>query len=264
MTGTWTVAVGAGSLVSLFVVGMMIVSGCAWSGLDYLVDGTESGAPDAADGSPFDAGDAPQRFTTFPPNALLPSEQTCAAWVNANPSREYIPENAAANATTPTVAWLNAFHENPLNACGADKQCSDLATVTGAFTGTTETILRWAACKWGIDEDVARALAYEKSSWRMSTMGNSDDVCHSRNVPSSALNYWSEPSPCKPSKGLFQLKLVFMNAAPYASTSSALNADVAMGIMRACMNGDTSFLATTSATPFGPYPPTTTDNALWG
>ena len=30
------------------------------------------------------------------------------------------------------------------------------ARVTGNFTGTTDMILQWAACKWGIDEDIVR------------------------------------------------------------------------------------------------------------
>jgi autotransporter family porin len=78
------------------------------------------------------------------------------------------------------------------------------------------------------------------------------------------MNYWSEASPCEPSKGLLQLKLVYYNVAPYAATSTALNVDFTYGSIRACMNGDQSYLTTTTNTAFGPYPPTTTDNALWG
>ena len=33
----------------------------------------------------------------------------------------------------------------------------DLRGVTGIFTGTTDDIIQWASCKWGIDEDIIRA-----------------------------------------------------------------------------------------------------------
>jgi autotransporter family porin len=37
--------------------------------------------------------------------------------------------------------------------------------VDGAFTGTTHEILRWAACKWGIDEDIAYARPRSGCRW---------------------------------------------------------------------------------------------------
>jgi hypothetical protein len=56
-----------------------------------------------------------------------------------------------------------------------------------------------------------------------------------------------------------------VNAAPFATSSTSLNADVAMATMRACIDGDIAFLTTSSAGgPFGPYPPVDTDLALWG
>ena len=37
--------------------------------------------------------------------------------------------------------------------------------VTGNFTGTTDEIIQWAACKWGIDEDIVRAQMAKESWW---------------------------------------------------------------------------------------------------
>ena len=34
-----------------------------------------------------------------------------------------------------------------------------ISRVDGQYTGTTDVIFRWAACKWGIDEDLVRAIA---------------------------------------------------------------------------------------------------------
>ena len=138
--------------------------------------------------------------------------------MNAQPTAETVAANQNANHTTPTPAWLSDLYAIPLQ--GTPTEAADIAPVTGNFTGSTDMILRWAACKWGVDEDVARAQAYEESSWVQSLAADSDTVCHSRNVPTTALNYWSEASPCNPSKGILQIKLIFFNAFPYAETST--------------------------------------------
>jgi hypothetical protein len=39
-------------------------------------------------------------------------------------------------------------------------------------TGTTREILRWAACKWGIDQSIVFAQAAVESWWRQTTMGD--------------------------------------------------------------------------------------------
>jgi sugar lactone lactonase YvrE len=42
---------------------------------------------------------------------------------------------------------------------------ADFAPVTGNYTGSTQEIIRWAACKWGVDEDWAYAETDEESGW---------------------------------------------------------------------------------------------------
>ena len=44
--------------------------------------------------------------------------------------------------------------------------------VTGSFTGTTDRILQWGAYKWGLDEDLLRAVAVRESHWRQSAVGD--------------------------------------------------------------------------------------------
>lgn len=107
------------------------------------------------------AGGAPAYFSAVPPHGTLPSEAQCAAWVNAQPTPEAVPANQNANHTTATQAWLSDLHAIPLQ--GTPTEAADIASVTGNFTGSTDMILRWAACKWGVDEDVVRAQAYD---WR--------------------------------------------------------------------------------------------------
>ena len=44
--------------------------------------------------------------------------------------------------------------------------------VDGDFAGTTDEIIQWAACKWGIDEDIVRAQVIKESYWYMSAIGD--------------------------------------------------------------------------------------------
>jgi hypothetical protein len=40
-----------------------------------------------------------------------------------------------------------------------------LRRVDGRFTGTTDEILQWAACKWGLPDNLLRADAVDESTW---------------------------------------------------------------------------------------------------
>jgi hypothetical protein len=44
--------------------------------------------------------------------------------------------------------------------------------IDGVYTGTTDEIIRWAACKWGFDEDIIRAVAVNESNWNQSQLGD--------------------------------------------------------------------------------------------
>jgi len=215
----------------------------------------------------MDSGSPPTHFSTLPINSPLPTEAQCTAWVNAMPTPENMPGNATANQTTPTAAWLVALHADPASDCAnGPAQClADYANVTGAFAASTDMILRWAACKWGIDEDVVRAEAWEESSWNQSLEADSDTTCHSLSVMPGALNYWMEASPCKPSKGILQEKMLYWNSWPYALSSTPLNADYRMAAQRSCMNGDIPWLVGMGAGgAYGTYPPGDTNTALYG
>ena len=41
--------------------------------------------------------------------------------------------------------------------------------VTGNFTGTTDEIIQWGACKWGLSDNIVRAQAVDESHWRQNT-----------------------------------------------------------------------------------------------
>jgi len=146
-------------------------------------------------------------FHTLPPGSVLPSDDDCARRVDRNPW-EPRPANAEANRRVPpgplaTRTW------------GGPQTDALQARVTGAFTGTTDEILQWASCKWGLDTDVARAQAEQESDWRQSTKGDGGV-----------------------SLGLLQIKSTYWyGTAPWSALSTAYNADWTLGKWRACFEG---------------------------
>ena len=60
------------------------------------------------------------------------------------------------------------------------------ARVTGGFAGTTDEILQWVAHKWGIPEDVVRAVAVNESSWKMSMLGDRRTVSNPLAYPAQS------------------------------------------------------------------------------
>lgn len=93
------------------------------------------------------------------------SDAEAAARVKRSPW-EPRPENYIPNHRIPTSTELSTFRS--LNASPARYKDK----VTGNFTGTTDEVIQWAAHKWGIDEDLFRAVAVQESWWRMSAVGD--------------------------------------------------------------------------------------------
>jgi autotransporter family porin len=107
--------------------------------------------------------------------------------------------------------------------------------VDGAFAGTTDEILQWAACKWGIDEDIARAMAVQESNWHQ---GARADLAHE---PARCVA--GDVPPCPTSFGLFQIKwTVFPGTYPAAAESTAFNADYTFAVLRSCYEGHERWL----------------------
>ena len=167
-------------------------------------------------------------YTTLPPAAALPSEQQCAAEVGTDPW-EPRPDNRAANQAN---AWTQGFRLTG----------SYLATmapgyqerVTGNFTGTTDQILRWAACKWGFDEQDVRAQAVMESHWHQSTLGDCNDTTQPQTKGCASV-------------GVMQVKGADIPAThpgtwPAAMTSTAFNVDYALAVRRLCFEGKETWL----------------------
>ncbi len=177
---------------------------------------------------------APSRFTTLKPGAQLPSGSQCAAWVRAKPKKENKGVNRTYNNTGGQSIDASTFGSGS----GLAKR------VDGQFTGTTEEILRWAACKWGIDEDLVKAQAAIESWWRQSTLGDFDTDA-SACPEGHGLGVDGQSGKCPQSYGILQNRYPYMKTAfPGAMRSTAMSADLGYGIWRNCFEGNETWLNT--------------------
>jgi autotransporter family porin len=175
-------------------------------------------------------------FSMLPPGSALPSDAACAAAVRAKPENKR--DNKTYNATKGNQGIGTNFFpgSNPLaNTYIAPR-------VNGNFTGTTDEIIQWAACKWGFDEDVVRAQAAIESWWNQDTKGDwtSDS---SRCAPGHGLGVDGKSGQCPESFGIVQNRYPYEQAAwPGIDKSTAFNLDVGYAEMRACYEGYETWL----------------------
>ncbi len=157
-------------------------------------------------------------FSTLPPGSALPSDATCAAAVR--PMAERRADNGTANHTVGTGATdaTNGAY---------------FSRVTGNYTGTTDELIEWTACKWGIDEDIVRAQIAKESWWHQSAGG---DTSTDQSTCYPAVRTTS--GPCPQSVGLGQVRYpyhleAFTNGGN-AYKSSAYNLDYTYAVWRNC------------------------------
>lgn len=154
--------------------------------------------------TPATTAPAPARFATLPPGSALPSGATCAGRVRA------AAETRAVNATYNQTVGTKADAAYP--------------RVDGQYRGSTDQVLQWAACKWGIDEDVVRAQIAVESWWSMLTVGDNGE-----------------------SFGLGQVRVPYHPSAfvdDNAKRSSAYNVDYTYAVFRSCFEGEMTWLNT--------------------
>jgi autotransporter family porin len=199
--------------------------------------GSPAAPPPAAGGA--GQGTAPAYFHTLPPGAALPTDAQCAQWVRESPQ----PENKAANERDNQITGQHVGAH--FFSAGDSPQAELLAgRIDGNFTGTTAEILRWAACKWGIDQDVVFAQAAVESWWQQGTLGDWDSdasACPPGHQPGAD----GKGGQCPQSYGILQNRYPFEQASwPGIGDSTAMNADTAYAIWRSCFDGYETWLNT--------------------
>jgi hypothetical protein len=241
---------------SLAIVGAaaLAAGGCT---LDARVARVSTGADAGAAG----AGVVPvPQFQTLPAGSPLPDDATCAALVHRT-SHEPRPTNTAPNHVVPTAQQLAAV--TPWNTSGSafdDHALGLQARITGAFTGTTDELLQWVACKWGFDEDHVRAEAVQASGWSQTADG--DWTSDTATCPPDADTRTTTDGgvQCAMTYGILQIVWQYHKSAwPAYRDSTPFHLDYIFGLHRVCFEGwDTSQGA--RATAAQPY----TANDEWG
>ena len=160
-------------------------------------------------GEPTTAAPSADHFGMLPPGSALPSDEECAGRVRKTP--EIRPQNESFNAVK--------GHGVPSN-----PPAPLYARVTGNFTGTTDEIIQWAACKWGIDEDIVRAQAAKESYWTQTNVGDNGE---SFGILQVRQPYWG---------------WAFNDGVGDAQTSTAYNVDAALAARRNCFEGNETWL----------------------
>jgi len=217
---------------------------------------TLDGAADLVDA--VDTAIPPPQFVTLPAGSTLPDDATCAARLRRT-SLEPRPANTTANHVVPTAAQIAGLL--PWNSENAyDNHALALqARLSGAFTGTTDELLQWVACKWGFNEDDIRAEAVQASGWSQGLDGDwttSTSLC----PPDADTRPTDGGVECAETYGMFQIVWQFHKSAwPMFRDSTPFHLDYIFGLRRVCFEGwDTSQAA--RATAGKPY----TANDEWG
>jgi hypothetical protein len=154
-----------------------------------------------------------QHFGTLAPGSVLPSGAQCATQVRA--ASEIRSDNATANHNRGSRANANTRTD-----------WSGFNRVDGDFAGTTDELMQWAACKWGIDEDIVRAQSIKETGWHQANIGDNGDSFGITQVRTSA-----HPS-------------AFQYSAVNARNSTAYNLDYAYAVWRGCYEGVYTWLNT--------------------
>ena len=117
-------------------------------------------------------------------------------------------------------------------------------------------LFRSAACKWGIDENVVRSVALIESDWNQNTQGDSTSA--QRYCPPDT---WDGKG-CYQSYGLLQVKYRYFGGTwPLSRDDTAFNVEYALGFIRTCFEGWTTYLQ--NQAPLPGYP-TYQAGDLWG
>jgi len=98
----------------------------------------------------------------------LPGDRRCTSRVHRS-TWEPRSLNAWPNHHTPRPAAVHAsFRSRPVAVDGSYDPRWDswlLQRVSGHHTGTTDENIQWAACKWGLPDNLLRAIAVRESTW---------------------------------------------------------------------------------------------------
>jgi autotransporter family porin len=211
----------------------LLAAGCTLDARVALV--SSDAGPDAGRDGGQEGGTVVSQFHLLPAGSPLPDEATCAARVHAAP--EVRDGNRTPNHTVPTAPQLAGLA--PWNSENAyDNRALGLeARITGSFTGTTDELLQWAACKWGFDEDDLRAEAVQSSRWQQTLAADwttDDSIC----PPNADTRPTDGGVQCAATYGMFQVVWQYHKSSwPMLRDSTPFHLDYIFALRRVCFEG---------------------------
>jgi hypothetical protein len=190
-------------------------------------------APDDPAPPPAGGDTGPTTSLTRPVGSPPLRDAEAAAHVKRSPW-EPRSDNALANGYAPSDSELASFY-------AASKQ-PYARSVTGRSTllaPTTDELIQWAAWKWGLDEDLLRAVAVKESEWHQSMLGDY------RGGPISQTG--CADSWCPVSFGITQIKDQWHDSGhggtwPLSQRSTPFNLDYYGRWFRSCYDGNETWL----------------------
>jgi hypothetical protein len=173
----------------------------------------------------------------------LPSDAQAAAMVHQS-TWEPRRVNRAANHTVPPSTFITPGYS------GMQNHALVFGRVTGNYQGTTDEIIQWAAAKWGLPDEVLRAVAVDESYWQQG-------VKNSKGAPIKGRGYGDfgacggspAPSGYGPSGpasfGIMQGKWCSLQDRgspgyggwPWTESSTAYSVDLFAAVIRGCYEG---------------------------
>jgi hypothetical protein len=204
-------------------------------------------------------GAVPQQFHTLAADASLPTGAQCAAMIPATP--ETVAANTPFNHTTASAPELASYAANRFTVDFRDDY-TQYKRAAGQYTGSTDMIMRWAACKYGIEEDVVRAQAWVESKWQQGGAGD-HRTSQSQCVQPGFAALWNTtinepdgtsiacPGCCFQSWSAWQTKVFYeWMTWPQIMESTSFAADYRYADQRACMDGAyTSYYSSSAQQP---------------
>jgi hypothetical protein len=169
-------------------------------------------------------------FRLRPPGsyANLPDDAVAARQIHRS-SWEVRPENRRYNRVAPRDLHLVPRDDS---ARAYDPRWNRFVTgrITGQYTGTTDEIFQWAAAKWGLPDNLLRAVAVQESAWRQSNSG--DTAADPAKCPPGYR------APCPITFGIVGTKSTsWPGVFPWNRDSTATAVDVFGGWLRGCYEG---------------------------
>ena len=202
---------------------------------------------------------------TYPLSDLVCAQEI--AFTTEDPALAF---NSPFNMVIPTSTQITNFYANPNGQAGQVILPADYFGITGFYPSllsvspSTDMLIRWAACKWGIDEDTLRAQMWQESQWHMDAAGDAQAGTVNPGQPGSCTPPGNSGQGTPMNTAIFNIPIVFFNATevmnqggcfqsygigqekvsffttefPTISQSTAFAVDLRAGAERGCIKGD--------------------------